>query len=139
MVEGSDELPRWYELAYSFVPSRENVRKGYIMSELQTFFIVLLAICGGITTIGGAINLLFNWKKGSRVSQHDEKLKEHDNEFKDHETRIRTLEDKTKEQDSFIKVLCNSILALVSHEINGNSKDKLRDAQKELQDFLINK
>lgn len=109
------------------------------MNEVQTFFIVLLAICGGITTIGGAINLLLNWKKGSKTTQHDNKLKDHDDELKDHETRIRTLEDKTKEQDGFIKVLCNSILALVSHEINGNSKDKLRDAQKELQDFLINK
>lgn len=109
------------------------------MNEVQTFFIVLLAICGGITTIGGAINLLLNWKKGSKTTQHDTKLKEHDEQFKDHETRIRTLEDKTREQDGFIKVLCNSILALVSHEINGNSKDKLRDAQKELQDFLINK
>lgn len=102
------------------------------MNEIQTFFIVLLAICGGITTIGGAINLLFNWKKQSKVTQHDEKLI-------NHETRIKTLEDKTKEQDGFIKVLCNSILALVSHEINGNSLDKLKDAQKELQDFLINK
>lgn len=102
------------------------------MTEVQIFFVVLLAICSGITTIGGAINLIANWRKQSRVERHD-------NEIKDHERRIRYLEDKTREQDGFIKVLCNSILALVSHEINGNSKDKLRDAQKELQDFLINK
>ena len=102
------------------------------MNEFQTFLIVLLAICSGITTIGGAINLFLNWHKGSRITRHDEELK-------DHETRIRTLEDKTKEQDGFIKVLCNSILALVSHEINGNSIDKLKDAQKDLQDFLINR
>lgn len=102
------------------------------LSEVETFFVVLLAICSAIITVGGAINLIANWKKQSRVERHD-------GEIKDHERRIKVLEDKTKEQDSFIKVLCNSILALVSHEINGNSKDKLRDAQKELQDFLINK
>lgn len=101
-------------------------------NEIQTFFLVLLAICGAITTIGGAINLLLNWKKQSKVERHD-------SEIKDHEIRIRKLENKTKEQDGFIKVLCNSILALVSHEINGNSTDKLRDAQKELQDFLVNR
>lgn len=102
------------------------------MTEVQTFFVVLLAICGGITTIGGAINLLFNWKKQSKVTRHDE-------EIRDHEKRIQKLEDKTNEQDSFIKVLCNSILALVSHEISGNSIEKLKDAQRQLQDFLINK
>ena len=101
-------------------------------NEVETFFIVLLAICGALSTIGGAINLIRNWKKESKVERHD-------GEIRDHEIRIRNLEDKTKEQEGFIKVLCNSTLALVSHEINGNSLDKLRDAQKELQDFLINK
>lgn len=102
------------------------------LNQVQTFFIVLLAICGTITTIGGAINLLLNWKKQSKVERHD-------TEIKDHEIRIRKLEDKTKDQEGFIKVLCNSILALVSHEINDNSKEELKNAQKELQDFLINR
>lgn len=120
-------------LAYSVVLSKQVIRKeGIGMNDIQTFFVVLLAVCGAITTIGGAINLLLNWHKQSRISRHDEALK-------DHEIRIKRLEDKTKEQDSFIKILCNSILALVSHEINGNSLDKLKDAQKELQDFLVNK
>lgn len=102
------------------------------MNEIQTFFVVLLAICGAITTLGGVINLFLNWHKQSRITRHDEVLK-------DHEIRIKDLEEKTKDQDGFIKVLCNSILALVSHEINGNSTEKLKDAQKELQDFLINR
>lgn len=102
------------------------------MNEIQTFFVVLLAICGAITTLGGVINLFLNWHKQSRITRHDEELK-------DHEIRIKDLEEKTKDQDGFIKVLCNSILALVSHEINGNSTEKLKDAQKELQDFLINR
>ena len=102
------------------------------LTEVQVFFIVLLAICSGITTIGGAISLLANWRKQSKVLRHDE-------EIRDHEKRIQKLEETTKEQDGFIKVLCSSILALVSHEINGNSIDKLKEAQKDLQDFLINK
>ena len=102
------------------------------LNEFQTFIVVLIAICGGITTIGGAVNLLLNWKKQSKVTRHDEALK-------NHEQRIKALEEKTKEQDTFIRVLCNSILALVSHEINGNSKEKLKEAQKELQEFLINR
>lgn len=100
--------------------------------DIVTFCMVLLALCGGISVIGGAINLLRNWKKESKLTLHDTVLK-------DHEQRIRRVEDATKEQNGFTKVLCNSVLALVSHEINGNSIDKLESAQKDLQDFLINK
>lgn len=100
--------------------------------EIKTFFIVLLAICGAISVVGGAINLILNWKKESKVTLHDKAIK-------DHEVRIKKLEGDSKDQGQFTKVLCNSVLALVSHEINGNSLDKLRDAQEELQDFLVNK
>lgn len=100
--------------------------------KIETFFVVLLALCGAISVIGGTINLFFNWKKESKVTLHDITLK-------DHELRIKKLENDSKEQDSFTKVLCNSVLALVSHEINGNSVDKLQHAQEELQNFLVNK
>lgn len=101
-------------------------------NDIKTFFIVLLAICGAISVIGGAINIILNWRKTSRITKHEL-------EIKDHERRISKLEDNSRSQDSFTKVLCNSVLALVSHEINGNSVDKLKTAQEELQDFLINK
>ena len=100
--------------------------------HIKTFFIVLFAICGVITTLGGTINMIAKWKKESKIEMHDKAIK-------DHESRIRKLEDTSHDQDSFTKVLCNSVLALVSHEINGNSVKKLEDAQKELQEFLINK
>ena len=37
------------------------------------------------------------------------------------------------------KVLCRGILALLSHEINGNSVDKLTKARDEITDYLIEK
>ena len=100
--------------------------------SIKTFFVVLLALCGAISVIGGAINLIMNWKKESKITRHDKTLQ-------DHETRIKKLENDSEGQESFSKVLCNSVLALVSHEINGNSHDKLEKAQEELQEFLINK
>ena len=100
--------------------------------DIKTFVIVLFAICAAITTLGGTINMIAKWKKESKLEMHDKALKEH-------ELRIKKLEDDTHDQESFTKVLCNSVLALVSHEINGNSIDKLEYAQEALQDFLINK
>ncbi len=37
------------------------------------------------------------------------------------------------------KVLCRGLLALLSHEINGNSDDKLKASQAEITDYLIDK
>lgn len=37
------------------------------------------------------------------------------------------------------KVLCRGILALLSHEINGNSSDKLKASQAEITNYLIEK
>ena len=57
-----------------------------------------------------------------------------------------TLVGELEEQDKRIsaieegnKVLCRGILALLSHEINGNSIDKLTSAQQEITDYLIDK
>ena len=35
------------------------------------------------------------------------------------------------------RVMCRGILALLSHEINGNSDDKLKASQQEITDFLL--
>ena len=35
------------------------------------------------------------------------------------------------------RVICRGILALLSHEINGNSKDKLTSSQQEITNYLI--
>ena len=37
------------------------------------------------------------------------------------------------------KAICRGVLALLSHEINGNSIDKLKSAHQGLTDYLINR
>lgn len=46
--------------------------------------------------------------------------------------RIDSLEDGQK-------AVCRGLLALLNHEITGNSIDKLKDAQAELTNYLINR
>lgn len=101
-------------------------------AQIQDFFIVLLAIFGFIATIDKTFNIFKNWHKESATTKHEDILQ-------DHENRLNKLENKTKEQDNFIHILCSSILAIVSHEINGNSIEALQKAKKELEEFLINK
>ena len=44
--------------------------------------------------------------------------------------RIKGLEDGNK-------VICRALMAILSHDINGNSKDKLEKAYAELNEYLI--
>lgn len=100
--------------------------------DIVTFVMVLLALCGAISVVGGAINLFRNWRKESKLFTHE-------NQLQNHENRIKALEASKSDQEGYMKVICNSVLALVSHEINGNSIDKLQHAQEELREFLINR
>ena len=56
------------------------------------------------------------------------------------------VDDKLKKDNSRLteleegnRVICRGILALLSHEINGNSTDKLRESQAEITNYLIEK
>lgn len=100
--------------------------------DIVTFVTVLLALCGVISIVGNTINLIRNWKKESKILAHEMQLQ-------DHENRIKALEASKSDQEEYIKVMCNAVLALVSHEINGNSVDKLKIVQEELKEFLINR
>lgn len=37
------------------------------------------------------------------------------------------------------KAICRGVLALLNHEITGNSVDKLKDAQSNMTEYLINR
>ena len=56
--------------------------------------------------------------------------KEVDTKLGNDNKRIASLEDGNK-------AICKALIALLSHEINGNSTDKLQTALSELQNYLI--
>lgn len=90
----------------------------------------ILAISSAIVVVGGGVGYIAKLIKPvkalkSTVESHS-KMLDRDNK------RFLELEDATKVQN---KVL----LALVSHEINGNSIDKLKQAKESLEDYLIEK
>lgn len=120
---------------FKYTNSYTYKRKGIKMisfSEIQTFVLVLMALCGTVITLGSAVNLIIKWKKQSKTEKHELMIR-------DHEERLKELEKDKKEKDGFTKVMCNSMLALLNHNINGNSKDKLEKAKEELQNFLVSK
>ena len=79
------------------------------------------------------------WYSETKINRNAEMLKDHENRISKVENTIKDFETKLSERDSFSKVMCNVMLALLSHSINGNSINKLKEAKEELEDYLINK
>lgn len=91
--------------------------------QLKDFAIVAIAIMGAIVLLGNVVKVIKEWSKpGTSMSET----------VKDHEVRIESLEEGNK-------VICKALLAIMSHEINGNSIDKLQKAYDDMNDYLVDK
>ena len=58
---------------------------------------------------------------------------------RDVDTKLTSDNNRLNDLEAGNKVICRGILAMLSHEINGNSNDKLLASQKEITDYLINR
>lgn len=68
-----------------------------------------------------------------------EKIKKRSQWRDDVDAKLATDKKRLDGQEEGQRVICRGILALLSHEINGNSVEKLKDAQKGITDYLIEK
>lgn len=102
---------------------------------------IILLICGGIISIGGALTVVKKWINGIKkpnkivkqeVEHIEETLNSHENYFK----RDKEAIDELKEGQ---RIIYKSQLALISHAIDGNNTKQLKEAETELQNYLITK
>ena len=98
------------------------------IAQIKDFVIVLVALLAFLVLLGNVIKTIKDWRKPGMTEAEwrrdvDEKL------GKDNK-RIASLEEGNK-------VICRALIALLSHEINGNANDKLVKALAELNDYLI--
>lgn len=98
------------------------------LAQIKDFAIVFLALMAFIVLLGNVIKTVKGWLQPGMSEKEwradvDRKLGS-DNE------RIKSLEEGNK-------VICKALIALLSHEINGNSNDKLQKALEGLNEYLI--
>lgn len=98
------------------------------MGQIKDFVIVAVAILAFVVLLGNVIKTLKDWRKPG-VSEAEWR-RDVDGKLDSDNRRIKSLEDGNR-------VVCKALLALLSHEINGNSIDKLRNALLDLNDYLI--
>ena len=96
--------------------------------QLRDFVIVALAILAFIVLLGNVVKTIRDWKQpGQSVARWRTEM---DESVKDNSDRIKKVEDGNR-------VIMKALIAIMNHEINGNSTEKLQKALAELNDYLI--
>lgn len=96
--------------------------------QIRDFAIVAIAIMGFIVLLGNVVKTIKGWREPGMSEA--EWRGEVDRKLASDNIRIASLEEGNK-------VVCRALIAMLSHEINGNSTDKLQTALTELQNYLI--
>jgi hypothetical protein len=99
---------------------------------VETLWEFTKLFCTAVITIGGAgaiIVGIIRWWRNPDITR-DEKLKKHDELLDNDNKRLKELEDSNK-------IIMQSMLALMSHELDGNHREELKQARDELQNYLI--
>ena len=98
------------------------------MIQVKDFAIIGIAIMGFIVLVGNVIKTIKEWRKPGMSEA--EWRRDVDAKLSSDNKRIASLEEGNK-------VVCRALIAMLSHEINGNSKEKLQAAMSDLQNYLI--
>ena len=95
--------------------------------------------CAGVMAIGSAGTIfvgLYRWFKKPDVNR-DEKIKEHDDKLDNDFRDIKELKKRQEETDEAMQILMKSMLALMSHSIDGDHIEELKMARDDMQNYLI--
>ncbi|MBR4711531.1 MAG: hypothetical protein IKP10_05815 [Clostridia bacterium] len=97
---------------------------------ITTFLVVAAVLVGFVLAVWGLIDKI----KSARKPKDDlaQWQRETDTKLNQDKGRLDSLEDGQR-------VMLRGVNALISHEINGNSTDKLLRSQQEILDYLIDK
>ena len=98
------------------------------LAQIKDFAIVFLALLAFIVLLGNVIKTVKGWIQPGMSER--EWRQDVDRKLGSDNERIKSLEDGNK-------VICKALIALLSHEINGNSNDKLQKALEGLNEYLI--
>lgn len=116
--------------------------------SIEEFWAILMGCCSALITIAAAVTIVINAFKKLKEPENvqNQKLKEMDERMKTFEDRLKKHEEYFNNDNKRLlaieegnRVTQKAILALMSHAINGNDVDKLKEAENSLREYLINK
>jgi len=116
------------------------------MNTLPILWKWVLAVCGLIAAVGGAATVLSRLGRPRRdmeikMDKLEAKLaaleQHHNTDQQANNSRFQSDLGEIKRLDESNRQLCKCMLALMDHEITGNSIDKLKKTRDDLNMFLI--
>lgn len=121
---------------------QQAVEGAYLSYDaLATTVVVLLGLCAAIVAFDKAVKVIKSWR-APRATMEGELVRrqaECDKHFKRDDKRLEALEAAAAEQKEIDRVMLQALRAILSHEINGNSVDRMREANEAIDDMLINR
>lgn len=90
----------------------------------------ILYCCSFIAAVWGTIKIYKEWSKPKEDLKH---MVEH------HDYKLKKDDERLKEIETVDKMILQSLLVIINHDITGNGIDQLKNVRDDLQEFLINK
>lgn len=108
----------------------------------------ITAVCGLIITLWAVVEIVSKiieiFKKtdktqNSAIEKLQSRLDLHDKKFADYDTYFKRDKTRLDRVDEAERVTQKALLALLSHALNGNDTEALKEARDDLQTYLTNK
>ena len=115
-----------------------------MMQDIQ--FSQIMQLCALVLILVGAYNTLMTAMKNRReekklrdspVVKLTERVDRHDELLAKDKDRLDAVETRMQDMGEQSTIMLRGVRALLSHEINGNSADKLNASMSEIDDYLI--
>ena len=109
---------------------------------------LILAVCGAIVTISAALGVIVKAIEKARApeKERDKRLDDHEKRLNAHDEIIEKFREyfdnddrRFKEIEKSNKITQAALLALLKHSLNGNDTASLKEAEKSLEEYLIDK
>ena len=108
----------------------ENITFG----QLAGLAALVLVLVGAYNTIMSAVK---NYRE--EKSRKDRPVNTLETKVNEHEDKLKADRERLDELENSNRIIMRALMAMLSHEINGNSDDKLRSSYDEIQQFLIDR
>ncbi len=108
-------------------------------AQLESFIVVLIAICGFIISLSGACAVVVKfWRYAHKDSEKNSvDIDTFKQWFASDKRRIEDLERRQDRTEEMNKLQLKALVTLLSHVIDGNHTQPLKDVRDEIHNYLI--
>lgn len=109
--------------------------------SVANFVVVLFLVFGAIITIDKVLDVIKKHRKPKLTAEQElvQRQAACDRHFQRDLERIERLEKGQKQQQETDRIVLTALRAILSHEINGNSIDRMKEANEAIDQMLINR